>query len=252
MSRCRQAEWRPPHELAPALGESALDIAGDSRELRTGGGGWRATLCWSASAWSRRGSESCARTVREMFAKRLGPARCRVLRRTRRVRRKNLENPCAAWDGLPPDHGNVSGFRLFRLRGSGVCGHDGSAIWLPEPTAQNRLHSGHADRTELVFSVRKGANVTTLTINANDVRVPRHAREAVERHDPVEVMKHDALQYVLVHPDDFELVRPMIERYRSGRPVPFDRLLDADDLAFMADDAERDADLAHGTLEAWS
>jgi len=40
------------------------------------------------------------------------------------------------------------------------------------------------------------------TIRAEDVRIPRHAREAVARHEPVTVMNRERPAFVIVHPDD--------------------------------------------------
>lgn len=40
------------------------------------------------------------------------------------------------------------------------------------------------------------------TIGAEDVRIPRHAREAVARHEHVTVMNRERPAFVIVHPDD--------------------------------------------------
>jgi hypothetical protein len=40
------------------------------------------------------------------------------------------------------------------------------------------------------------------TINAEEVRIPRRAREAVARHEHVLVVSHDRPAFVIVHPDD--------------------------------------------------
>jgi hypothetical protein len=40
------------------------------------------------------------------------------------------------------------------------------------------------------------------TIRAEDVRIPRSAREAVARHEPVTVMNRERPAFVIVHPDD--------------------------------------------------
>ena len=40
------------------------------------------------------------------------------------------------------------------------------------------------------------------TIRAEDVRIPRHAREAVARHERVTVMNRERPAFVIVHPDD--------------------------------------------------
>lgn len=40
------------------------------------------------------------------------------------------------------------------------------------------------------------------TIRAEEVRIPRLAREAVARHEHVLVISHDRPAFVIVHPDD--------------------------------------------------
>jgi hypothetical protein len=40
------------------------------------------------------------------------------------------------------------------------------------------------------------------TIRAEQVRIPRHAREAVARHERVVVVSHDRPAFVIMHPDD--------------------------------------------------
>jgi hypothetical protein len=40
------------------------------------------------------------------------------------------------------------------------------------------------------------------TIRAEEVRIPRHAREAVARHEQVVVVNHERPAFVIVHPDD--------------------------------------------------
>jgi hypothetical protein len=54
------------------------------------------------------------------------------------------------------------------------------------------------------------------TIRAEEVRIPRHAREAVARHERVVVVNHERPAYVIVHPDDTaaESLTP-----RRGRPL---------------------------------
>jgi hypothetical protein len=41
-----------------------------------------------------------------------------------------------------------------------------------------------------------------MTIRAEDVRIPRSAREAVARHEQVTVMNRERPVFVIVHPDD--------------------------------------------------
>jgi hypothetical protein len=40
------------------------------------------------------------------------------------------------------------------------------------------------------------------TIRAEEVRIPRHAREAVARHERVVVVNHERPTFVIMHPDD--------------------------------------------------
>jgi hypothetical protein len=40
------------------------------------------------------------------------------------------------------------------------------------------------------------------TIRAEEVRIPRHAREAVARHERVLVINHERPSFVIMHPDD--------------------------------------------------
>jgi len=91
------------------------------------------------------------------------------------------------------------------------------------------------------------------TVAAGKVKVDQEVRSAVERHDPVRVVKHGrSTAFVILHPADFELVRPLLQRRRQGRPIPFHTLLDDDDLAVMAEDRQADGDaLAAGIWESW-
>ena len=54
------------------------------------------------------------------------------------------------------------------------------------------------------------------TIRAEDVRIPRHAREAVARHESVTVMNRERPAFVIVHPDDTPAAPPPARR---GRPL---------------------------------
>lgn len=54
------------------------------------------------------------------------------------------------------------------------------------------------------------------TIRAEEVRIPRRAREAVARHEQVEVVNRERVAYVIVHPDDHAAAaRPA----RRGTPL---------------------------------
>jgi hypothetical protein len=54
------------------------------------------------------------------------------------------------------------------------------------------------------------------TIKAEDVRIPRYAREAVARHEQVTVMNRERPAFVIVHPDDTRAATPPPRR---GRPL---------------------------------
>lgn len=53
------------------------------------------------------------------------------------------------------------------------------------------------------------------TINSDEVRIPRRAREAVLRHERVVVLNHQRPVLVIVHPDDV----PGSATRGRGRPV---------------------------------
>ena len=55
------------------------------------------------------------------------------------------------------------------------------------------------------------------TIRAEEVRIPRHARDAVARHERVLVVNHERPAFVIVHPDDTVAGPPSARR---GRPLP--------------------------------
>jgi hypothetical protein len=54
------------------------------------------------------------------------------------------------------------------------------------------------------------------TIKAEEVRIPRLAREAVARHEHVLVVSHDRPAFVIVHPDDDPSGARAVPR---GRPL---------------------------------
>jgi hypothetical protein len=81
-------------------------------------------------------------------------------------------------------------------------------------------------------------------INSDDVRIPRHAREAVARHETVVVFNRERAVLVLVHPDDVghrssshgRPVRAVAEALRSA-PEPDPAF--ADDMADVLRSAGR-------------
>lgn len=54
------------------------------------------------------------------------------------------------------------------------------------------------------------------TIRAEEVRIPRYAREAVARHEQVVVVNHERPAFVIMHPDDTAAGSPPARR---GRPL---------------------------------
>lgn len=50
-------------------------------------------------------------------------------------------------------------------------------------------------------------------IRAEETRIPRYARDAVDRHEKVVVLNHDRPAFVIVHPDDL----PAGSTKRRGR-----------------------------------
>ena len=54
------------------------------------------------------------------------------------------------------------------------------------------------------------------TIRAEEVRIPRHAREAVARHERVVVVNRERPAFVIMHPDDATADSPPARR---GRPL---------------------------------
>ncbi len=54
------------------------------------------------------------------------------------------------------------------------------------------------------------------TIRAEEVRIPRHAREAVARHERVVVVNHERPAFVIMHPDD---ATADLLPARPGRPL---------------------------------
>jgi hypothetical protein len=55
-----------------------------------------------------------------------------------------------------------------------------------------------------------------VTIKAEEVRIPRWAREAVSQHEDVVVVNRERAAYVIVHPDDRGATAHSLRR---GRPL---------------------------------
>jgi hypothetical protein len=53
------------------------------------------------------------------------------------------------------------------------------------------------------------------TLKAEEIRIPRRAREAVAHHEEVVVFNRERPAYVIVHPDD----RGRVAAARRGRPL---------------------------------
>ena len=74
-----------------------------------------------------------------------------------------------------------------------------------------------SDRTEPYASVRRNCYPEEMTtIRAEDVRIPRHAREAVARHERVVVVNHERPAFIIMHPDDTAAAS---RATRRGRPL---------------------------------
>jgi hypothetical protein len=72
-------------------------------------------------------------------------------------------------------------------------------------------------RTVACASVRFLCAAVMITIRAEDVRIPRHAREAVARHGQVTVMNRERPAFVIVHPDDTPATPPAPPRTAVAR-----------------------------------
>lgn len=91
--------------------------------------------------------------------------------------------------------------------------------------------------------------MTTLTVSASTVRVPDEARQAIDDRTPVTVVSYSRPRFVLLHPDDFALVAPLLERAHEGRPIPVEQLLTNDDFEILRE--EGDSGLGLAVLESW-
>ena len=91
--------------------------------------------------------------------------------------------------------------------------------------------------------------MTAVTVPASSVRVPSEAREALNQREAVTVVAHKKSQYVILHPDDYAVVSPILERHRAGRPIPVEKLLTEDDFAIIREESLDAADV--GIIEAW-
>lgn len=96
-----------------------------------------------------------------------------------------------------------------------------------------------------------GTMSSAVVVPSREVRMPRQARDAVAKHRPVEVRHHDKPAYYLLHADDYALVEALLDRHRSGLPVPVGDLLTDDDLAVLAEERELDAGLDRSILATW-
>ncbi len=94
--------------------------------------------------------------------------------------------------------------------------------------------------------------MSTITVRAGDVRLPRAAREALDQREPVTVTEHDRPAYVILHPDEYAFASPLLERRRRGLPIPIERLLTDEDLAVIAMDASDDDPVGDGIVESWN
>jgi PHD/YefM family antitoxin component YafN of YafNO toxin-antitoxin module len=93
--------------------------------------------------------------------------------------------------------------------------------------------------------------MTTTTVRAGDVRLPREAREALDQREPVTVTDRDRPAYVILHPDDYAYASPILERRRRGLPVSIERLLTDEDFVVLALSNDDDDFVANGIVESW-
>jgi PHD/YefM family antitoxin component YafN of YafNO toxin-antitoxin module len=94
--------------------------------------------------------------------------------------------------------------------------------------------------------------MTTFTVRAGDIRLPREAREALDHREPVTVTERDRPAFVILHPDEYAYAKPILERRRRGLPIPIERLLTDEDLAVMAMDESDDDFVGDGIQESWN
>jgi hypothetical protein len=111
-----------------------------------------------------------------------------------------------------------------------------STTW---PIASSMRSAGpKSNRTEQYGTVRfrtvRCYALILTTIRAEEVRIPRHAREAVARHERVLVVSHERPAFVIVHPDDSAAHTPAARR---GRPL-------REALRLLADAAPPDPEFA--------
>jgi hypothetical protein len=91
------------------------------------------------------------------------------------------------------------------------------------------------------------------TIRADEVRIPRHAREAVARHEDVVVVNRERPAFVIVNPDDH---RARSTPARRGRPLREALALLANaaspDPAFAADMEDVRGSVGTGPDDPWA
>jgi hypothetical protein len=75
-----------------------------------------------------------------------------------------------------------------------------------------------ATKTVLIRTLMYGFGILSamVRIKAEEVRIPRRAREAVSRHEDVVVVNRERAAYVIVHPDDHGAAA---HPPRRGRPL---------------------------------
>ncbi|MCC6223252.1 MAG: hypothetical protein IT201_07130 [Thermoleophilia bacterium] len=80
-----------------------------------------------------------------------------------------------------------------------------------------------------------------VEIRSQEIRLPGHALEALERHEVVGVTHYGRRRLVCLSGEDFALVEPLLELLRLGRAVSSELLMTAEDIALeraLADDRE--------------
>lgn len=73
------------------------------------------------------------------------------------------------------------------------------------------------------------------TVKADEVRIPRRAREAVAHHEEVVVLNRERPAFVIVHPDDHRRAGPARQGRRLGDALALLANAAAPDSAFAAD-----------------
>lgn len=99
---------------------------------------------------------------------------------------------------------------------------------------------------------RKVHDMDSIDVPASAMRIAPEARRALAAHRVVEITSHGSTSIVMLHPDDFARVRPMLQRQQLGLPVPIEDLLDDDDFSLLADLRADDGGVGVTTEPSWA